>query len=206
MPVSINGNTGVITGITAGGLPDGCIVDADINGMAASKLSGALPAISGASLTGISSGLSVASLWRVHTSWSGAADPVINWEAADNSYDGNIGTMSESSGIFTFPSTGMYGIMWRMAPYSSSWQRHMSHYIKVTTDGTNYSDAARGDFTIAPPASSNNHMGGEPIHCIFDVTNTTTHKVKFTSSSGPSYNGNGTYNNSYALFIRYGDT
>jgi|TARA_Y100000052_G_scaffold4934_1_gene4498 hypothetical protein len=56
MPVTINGS-GSITGISAGGLPDGCIVDADINGMSSSKLSGALPAISGAALTGVSSGL-----------------------------------------------------------------------------------------------------------------------------------------------------
>ena len=53
MAVTINGS-GTLTGVSAGGLPDGCILDADINGMAASKLSGALPAISGASLTGIS--------------------------------------------------------------------------------------------------------------------------------------------------------
>ena len=65
MPVSINGQTGVITGLTAGGLPDGCILDADINGVAASKLTGTLPdarfpatlpAISGANLTNISAG------------------------------------------------------------------------------------------------------------------------------------------------------
>ena len=53
MAITINGN-GTITGISNGGLPDGCILDADINGMAASKLTGALPAISGANLTGIS--------------------------------------------------------------------------------------------------------------------------------------------------------
>jgi len=56
MPIVLNGS-GSITGISAGGLPDGCIVDADINGMAASKLSGSLPAISGAALTGVSGGL-----------------------------------------------------------------------------------------------------------------------------------------------------
>ena len=65
MPVSINGQTGVITGLTAGGLPDGCILDADIYGVAASKLTGTLPdarfpatlpAISGANLTNISAG------------------------------------------------------------------------------------------------------------------------------------------------------
>ena len=55
MAITINGN-GTITGISNGGLPDGCILDADINGMAASKLTGALPAISGAALTNIDGG------------------------------------------------------------------------------------------------------------------------------------------------------
>ena len=55
MPISINGS-GTVTGISAGGLPDGCIIDADINGLSASKLSGALPAISGASLTNLPGG------------------------------------------------------------------------------------------------------------------------------------------------------
>ena len=43
-----------ITKIKSSNITDGTIVDADIAGMAASKLTGALPAISGASLTGIS--------------------------------------------------------------------------------------------------------------------------------------------------------
>ena len=30
MPISINGNTGVITGVSAGGLPDGCMPDAEL--------------------------------------------------------------------------------------------------------------------------------------------------------------------------------
>ena len=53
MAITINGS-GTIEGVSAGGLPDGCILDADINGMAASKLSGALPAIDASNLTGLS--------------------------------------------------------------------------------------------------------------------------------------------------------
>jgi len=47
MSVTINGSTGVSL------VQDGVIVDADIVTLAASKLTGALPAISGASLTGL---------------------------------------------------------------------------------------------------------------------------------------------------------
>ena len=55
MPVTINGD-GSISGLSAGGLPAGSVTDATIAGMASSKLSGALPAISGANLTGLSAG------------------------------------------------------------------------------------------------------------------------------------------------------
>ena len=46
MPTEISGSTGVNK------IQDGTIVDADVSDLAASKLTGALPAISGASLTG----------------------------------------------------------------------------------------------------------------------------------------------------------
>ena len=62
MAIVINGS-GTVTGLAVGGLPDGTvdsgtiatgtIVDADVANVAASKLTGALPAISGASLTGV---------------------------------------------------------------------------------------------------------------------------------------------------------
>ncbi len=75
MAIVINGS-GTVTGLSVGGLPDGTvdsdtlannavvtgkiadgtIANADINDLAASKLTGALPAISGASLTGITTG------------------------------------------------------------------------------------------------------------------------------------------------------
>jgi len=75
MAITINGS-GTVTGISVGGLPDGIvddgtlatssvtstkiadgtIVNADVNDVAASKLTGALPAISGASLTNLPGG------------------------------------------------------------------------------------------------------------------------------------------------------
>ena len=54
MALTFDGSNNTIGGVAVGGLPDGCVTNADIDGMAASKLTGALPAISGASLTGIS--------------------------------------------------------------------------------------------------------------------------------------------------------
>ena len=57
MAITIDGTAVTIAGLVAGGLPDGSIINADIATVAASKLTGGLPAISGASLTGITGGL-----------------------------------------------------------------------------------------------------------------------------------------------------
>ena len=86
MAIVINGS-GTITGVSTGGLPDG-IVDADmlatdavtsakildgtiangdVNDLAASKLTGALPAISGASLTGLPAGGKVLQIVSLNT-------------------------------------------------------------------------------------------------------------------------------------------
>ena len=52
MAIVINGS-GTVTGLAVGGLPDGTVDDGTVaSGIASSKLTGALPAISGASLTG----------------------------------------------------------------------------------------------------------------------------------------------------------
>jgi len=65
MAIVINGS-GTVTGLAVGGLPDGTvdsgtiatgtIVDADVANLAASKLTGALPAIDGAALTNLPAG------------------------------------------------------------------------------------------------------------------------------------------------------
>ena len=87
--------------ISSAKIADGTIVNADVNASAAiagSKLSGA--------------GISEADQWRVTSNFSGDAAPIAsNWERNDTEFD-KIGTgMSESSGVFTFPSTGIYLIL-----------------------------------------------------------------------------------------------
>ena len=144
MAITIDGS-GSVSGISSGGLPDGCILDADINGMAASKLSGALPAISGASLTNLpASGITEADEWRFNTAFNrqSVADITSNWERADTIF-GKIGTgMSESSGIFTFPSTGIWAIDMHINTFSnvglSSWIEISMAYS--TDGGSNYTE------------------------------------------------------------------
>ena len=75
-----------------------------------SSITGDLPAISGANLTGISAGITEYDIWRISSGFTGDANPVTsNLERCDDTGFEKIGTgMSESSGVFTFPSTGKY--------------------------------------------------------------------------------------------------
>ena len=76
----------------------------------ATILTGNLPAISGASLTGV--GISVADTWRISASFTGTASPIAsNWVQQNTAGMGTIGSaMTQYSGIFSFPSTGVYAI------------------------------------------------------------------------------------------------
>ena len=65
-------------------------------------LTGALPAVSGASLTGISAGIVHAEMFRLNSTATGEHDPLTDWNTTDGTHSqGRIGSgMSVSSGVF----------------------------------------------------------------------------------------------------------
>ena len=95
MPITINGS-GTVTGISVGGLPDG-IVDTDML---------ANSAVTSAKSSGL--GISEADVWRLTAGNTGDQTPIsANWARNNEAGTSLLGTgMSESSGVFTFPSTG----------------------------------------------------------------------------------------------------
>ena len=102
MPVVIHGG-GTIEGIATGGLPDGC-VDTDTLG--------ALAVTSGKIAAAVPLGISVADQWRITSNLTGSTSYTpTNWEQVDTDGFAVLGSsMSHSSGVFTFPSTGIYQI------------------------------------------------------------------------------------------------
>ena len=226
MAVVINGS-GTVTGLAVGGLPDGTvdagtlatdsvtsakitdgtIVNADVNDVAASKLTGALPAISGANLTGLSSGLSEADGWYLNTQFglsSNATYDFTNFSSQGNT----LGTaMTESSGVFTFPSTGYWLVSFQMAFRNASSERYWYAYIKKSTNsGSSYSDVISNATNSL--ASGSNVYGHVNIHRVVDVTDTSTHRIKFSVFAGSGTSGH--YVNSglgtSATFTKLGDT
>ena len=166
---------------------------------------------SGANLSGLSAGITMAQTWRLTsnfgiTSNSGGADITSNFEIADTYGYGGIGSdMSQSSGVFTFPSTGIYLIMFNAGHTCSGAANWSQIEIRVTTNNSNYEKAAYGYAAL--------HNGGayqtSYAQFMFDVTNTSTHKVKFGvqgSNSSTSLVGSTTQNQTTFTFIRLGDT
>jgi len=177
----------------------------------ATKLSGNLPAISGASLTGISAGITHATQWRLTSGLTGATDPIsANLETTDTDGFGIIGTdMAVSSGIWTFPVTGIWLVKGHGDVYLNGDSRHQHLAIHTTTDNSSYSLAASG-YSFLQQTESNTAQNHIDVEFLFDVTNTTNCKCKFAfenitnsnatldAATGASY--------TWFQFIRLGDT
>ena len=156
-------------------------------------------------------GITEADQWRVTatTSVSGSSDIVTsNWERADNNF-GLIGTgMSESSGVFTFPSTGFYLVIFNACIESSSDDsRYIAATINVTTDNSSYTAVQRnsGNLTNQSDARDTN----APVFAIIDVTDTANVKVKFSFSAETAVSlagASGTERKTTFSFLRLGDT
>ena len=153
-------------------------------------------------------GLAMADQFRLSANRAAntSEDITTNIERVDTDGFGQLGTgMTESSGIFTFPSTGIYYLELTVAFYIVA-DNAANVSIYTTTDGTNYGDAAI--------VSSGNQSGGAneftvSNRFVFDVTNTSTHKVKLVSHSigGGSYVRGETDRNRTAItFFKLGDT
>ena len=208
------------------------VVDGDIVGMSSSKLSGTLPAVSGANLTNLpaanltgalpaisgaaltnlpASGISQSSTWRLTSNTSIDSSQVVltsNLEECDNSSYTRIGSaFTESSGLFTFPATGIYLIeATGMFYVGSGSSPYPGLGIQITTDnGSNYDRIAISYSNIYTSQS----YGGSYCAYQFDVTNTSTHKVRFiTDSANTSAIISGTTNDNHTFFqfTRLGDT
>jgi len=155
-------------------------------------------------------GITSASQFRLNTNKTGNADITSGLEVVDTDGYGGIGSaVTESSGIFSFPSTGIYLILVQAYIYlSDAGDTSAGLALQTTTDNSSYDEAARA--SAGNSGDTPNHTCY--AHFLFDVTNTSTHKVKFTTASFNS-NGSGTTlygqtdrNTTSFTFIRLGDT
>ena len=116
--------------------------------------------------------------------------------------------MSESSGEFTFPQTGIYNVTVFYGGYKSSGNSAYSGVQLRVSDnsGSSYTNiAASYQSIIAGP--TNPHFSGT-VGAIIDVTNASTFRVKLLIDRNAEtvFFGSSTGNYTGVTFIRLGDT
>ena len=209
MPITINGD-GTISGLAVGGLPDGS-VDADTlatNAVTTVKIANS--AVTSIKTSGLG-GLTVADQWRITNDGTMGTDTTTyfnsNWERSDTYGAAQLGSgMTESSGIFTFPSTGIYHIIANQVFSRTSAANRYAHLqLRTTTDNSSYNVAATGGAGFGQDYQQNTAS----LSFLFDVTNTSTHKVRFsayTNRSSIVYRGSTDANTNSYTFIKLGET
>jgi len=170
---------------------------------------------SSATLTGIGTatvnGITVADQWRLTTNFTGDATPIAsNLERVDGAGQGTLGTaMAESSGIFTFPSTGIWFVKYDVNTFHNTGNWYHTLAIQVTTNNSSYTTRASGEAWGTQAGEAQTFYTSGTANTLVDVTDTTQVKVRFTidAFSGTATTMGSTNNNvTYMTFIRLGDT
>ena len=162
---------------------------------------------------GFGGGIEMTQIWRLTsniTAGGSEANITANLSAAATPTGaGSLGSaMTESSGVFTFPSTGLYLIMPYMKCYSlgdSTISNGVGIFLNTSVDsGSSFTRAAYG--TQAVPTTYD--YASATCAYIFDVTSVSTHKIRFSHSgaSGTVIAGNANDNQTHFVFLRLGDT
>ena len=152
-------------------------------------------------------GITEADQWRLSADSSGNGAINSNLERNDSTGFNYIGTgMTESSGVFSFPSTGIYYVQARFTAESDGSggnDGNVTGVMYVTTDNSTYTKVAEGRGRVDNTTAT--------IVCttFVDVTNTSNVKVYFNKenfNTGTVFLGNTTHNRTEFTFIRLGDT
>ena len=150
--------------------------------------------------------------YRVHTSFQGNADPVQNFERSDtNTMNFPIGGsgMTESSGIFSFPQTGLYLLQFQVNWFFAGDEREVIINIDVSSNsGSNYTQVALSRAHIKQCEGTNTHSNCI-ASAIIDVTDVSTFRAKGRTDTGGSNvytNGNSGATETFFRFTRLGDT
>jgi len=156
-------------------------------------------------------GITEVDQWYVTSSFTenGMDAVTANWARFPASLGFNkIGTgMSESSGIFTFPSTGLWKITWHFFAYHDTDAGYVGGHIYTTEDDFSAEIGAAQSYTNTLGGASSSSVGIW-VSTIFDCEATATHKVKFytEAQADTDFIGSSTIGRMTASFIRLGDT
>ena len=185
---------GLTTGLTVGPLTGTTGIGATITHQGHAQFAGVCTATSfsgsGANLTGISAGITMAQQWRLRviTTVSSSYVTLKDWEICDSlgassGYGGNM-TLDTSSGVWTFPSTGIYHLNCQAGfQDSNNNQNFLTLAYNITTNNSSYTRVTESYGSFRAPGYEN-----ISAQYLLDVTDTSN--VKFTIT-GQDQHGTG---------------
>ena len=137
MALVFNGSNNTIGGLAVGGLPNG-VVDTDM--LADDAVTAAKTTVPG---------ITEYDMWRCTAGTNSTQDPITTWkrESDKSNYFEKIGTgMTESSGIFSFPSTGKWLITFNHKHHNNDDNERVADtLIRLTPDnGSSWITVAAG--------------------------------------------------------------
>ena len=224
MPLNINGTTGIsgVDGSVSAPAVTGTDSNTGITFPSADTIKFSTGGVERMSITnsgvsGITAGITMMDQWRLSNNVAISANTTTgiysNWERNDNNF-AQIGSgMTESSGVFTFPSTGIYRVDCRWNVFNASTSnRYVSIRTELSTDGgSNYSVVAVAFTNLPNLGETTDHATSD---FVVDVTNASNFKVRTVASSSQAFtfagnqwagiNNNGQTNS--MTFMKLGET
>ena len=205
--------SGVISACTSSGM----VLTAPVLGTPASgvvtNLSGVLPVGvtggSGLHLLPCSESISKFQFTDFTATGHPSNETITSWSRTEIRNEG--GSVSESSGIFTFPTTGIWMIYMKMMFLNGGGGGAIqnSHIVITCSLSTNSGSSYSGNFQGSNNFNSPNvAWWRKPVDAlgIIDITNTTTHKVRFTNYSASSTYRQGGGTDGAFIFQKLGET
>ena len=158
-------------------------------------------------------GVTMADQWMLTSSFSpGGAVSIVTsgWGRVSRAGYGSIGSaMTQSSGVFTYPQTGIYFVEYTAQLISTSAQRYLGARIQTTHNNSSYSHAT----DVLTHIGITNSFGAyaqATSSVIQDVQDVTQDKVRFCSvaitPSDTTLQGDSSRAATHVTFIRLGDT
>lgn len=151
-------------------------------------------------------GITEADQFRLTSNLSGSGGVITsNLERVDTPADPHLGTgMSQSSGIFSFPSTGIYLIQAQGYFYANADLAYVGINVEVTTNNSSYSSQSQGQNWLGSGA---NRYINTYVSLLLKVANTTNTKVRFNVNSAGTVTTSGDTGVTYTgfTFLKLGD-
>jgi len=126
--------------------------------------------------------------------------------ASEATYD-KVGTgMTQSSGIFTFPTTGIYLVFLRVDISDDADVTYTITQIQGTSNNSTYATLGEANFSIKQVSGRTYYTLS--CFCFFDVQSTANYKVRFQVYGTQDFrvDGQAGYNSTSAYFLKLGET